>query len=186
MSCLTALTIAMPKTRLCQRCPVFGSFAEMPPSQLPTHFDVMRSFLLMRHNMKPTEACKEPSVSAISEVLTCKIEKLWQKSSIPIISHKRICDKIRLYHREVLRFAEAIQGLPSLEWEGSPTSNSRRKFLHLLLRRDLCFLTSVSANVQIILCVNVQRTKEFCLLKETFWLTSDSQDRWWSVGLISQ
>ena len=86
------------KTRKATRCAIFGDPAEMRSTVLPTYADMMKVYLLIQHQMKPTSTSKDPAVAEVSDKVAKKIEQLWLKASIPIISHKRVVEKIRLYH----------------------------------------------------------------------------------------
>jgi hypothetical protein len=106
------------QTRKSNCCPVFGFPAEMRENQLPTYGDIMKNFLSFRHAMKPNDTCKEPTVVDVAMKLAPIIEKLWHKASLPIISHKRVVEKIRLYHdkyRNLLKPLKSRQGDQSYE-----------------------------------------------------------------------
>lgn len=103
----------MPQTRKAERCPIFGSPAEMSESQLPTFSDIMKSYLLLRNRLKSTqtgENTKEPTVSELSEMLSRKVEQIWHKASLPIISHKQTVAKIRSYHDKYRTLLKPFKG----------------------------------------------------------------------------
>jgi len=87
-----------PKTRQLMNCPIFGSPSELSTNMLPTKYDVMRDYLLQKHTLKINPTAKEPTFSEIAEVVTKRIENLWCKASLPVISHQKILEKMRLCH----------------------------------------------------------------------------------------
>lgn len=86
------------KTRKTTSCPVFGLPQKLPASQLPTYNDVMKNYLYIKHELKPDNTTKEPTVHEISEKLADEVIKIWQKSSLPTVSVKRVLQLIRAYH----------------------------------------------------------------------------------------
>jgi hypothetical protein len=81
-------------------CPVFGAPADFKQTMLPTNADVMRCYTMIQHEIQPKSHNKKATVTAVSEILSKRIELLWFKSSIPVISHKRVLEKIRLFHNK--------------------------------------------------------------------------------------
>lgn len=78
-------------------CPVFGYERELPDNVLPSSIDVMRYYLLVQNTMEFDRGGQHPAISEISEVVAQKLELLWKKAYIPIISHTRVIQKIRQY-----------------------------------------------------------------------------------------
>ena len=76
---------------------------------LLTYEDVMKHYLFVKHELKPTKSTKEPTVSQISETVARVIEGLWTKSSIPVISHKRTLQMIRSYHDKYQKLMKNIK-----------------------------------------------------------------------------
>lgn len=97
------------KTRKAVCCPVFGTPKLMSEIILPTYEDVMKHYLFVKHELKPTASKKEPTVSQISEKVSRVIEGLWTKSSIPVISHKRTLQMIRSYHDKYQKLMKNIK-----------------------------------------------------------------------------
>ena len=97
------------KTRKAVCCPVFGTPKLMSEIILPTYEDVMKHYLFVKHELKPTASTKEPTVSRISEKVTRVIEGLWTKSSIPVTSHKRTLQMIRSYHDKYQKLMKNIK-----------------------------------------------------------------------------
>src|ERR1051325_4820588 len=97
------MSASKPKTRKILSCPIFGHPREINKTVLPSCGDVMRQYLFSRNDLKPSDAStKDPTTSilAVSEVVAKCIEGQWTRASIPIISHKRVLEKIRLYHEK--------------------------------------------------------------------------------------
>jgi len=65
--------------------PVFGAHSAMSANVLPTYCDVMKAYLLRKHELKSVSDRKEPSFTEVANSVINDIENLWQKSSIPII-----------------------------------------------------------------------------------------------------
>lgn len=86
------------KTRQTTTCPLFGSPGKLPLSQLPTYNDVMKNYLFIKNELKPYKTAKEPTVHNISERLAKEVLEIWQKTSLPTVSLKRILQLIRSYH----------------------------------------------------------------------------------------
>ena len=101
----------MPKTRKAVSCPVFRHPAAMNEIQLPTWSDVMKNYLLLRNQMRSgSDSAKEPTVSEIAESLALKVELIWKKASLPIISHNAIVNKIRRYHDSYRKLLKPYKG----------------------------------------------------------------------------
>lgn len=86
------------KTRQMSSCPVFGLPEKLPVSQLLTYKDIMKYYLFIKHELKRDLTTKEPTVHEISERLAQEVLEIWQKSSLPTVSFKRILQLIRVYH----------------------------------------------------------------------------------------
>lgn len=104
------------KTRTAMRCAVFGDPAEMSSTALPTYADMMKFYLLIQHKMKPTSTSKDPTVAEVADKVSNKIEQLWLKASVPIISHKRVVEKVRLYHD---KYKNILKPFKSRQHDGS-------------------------------------------------------------------
>ena len=79
-------------------CDVFGMPQDMPLCVLPTYENIMKFYLLVKHEMKPSVAIKEPTIIDISEIVAQKVEGLWTKSTILITSHTRVSQMIRSFY----------------------------------------------------------------------------------------
>src|SRR6218665_994272 len=92
-----------PKTRKMTMCPVFGAPEELSDNVLPTYESLMKSYMLLRHQIKSSGTVKEPSVANISQQLAAKVEQIWVKASIPTVSHDRVLQLIRGYHDKYVK-----------------------------------------------------------------------------------
>ena len=89
--------IAMaPKTRAVTVCPVFGTPCELRDCVLPTYRDVMRYYLFLRHNEVGARASTFKVASKIAE----RLETIWKKASIPVVTSKPIVIKINTYYKK--------------------------------------------------------------------------------------
>jgi len=94
---LAEMEISKRATRKVISCPVFGAPADIRKTMLPTNADMMRCYNMIQHEIRPSDK-KKATVTEVSEVLSKRIELLWCKSSIPVISHKRVLERIKLFH----------------------------------------------------------------------------------------
>lgn len=102
--------MAIVLTRNKLKCLIFGDAKELGNNVLPTYEDIMRYYLYVKHQMKPKITSKEPSISSIAEIVAIDIEKVWLKASIPIVSHTRVLQLIKMYHdkyRNLLKSAKS-------------------------------------------------------------------------------
>lgn len=85
-------TDTMALTRNKVSCAIFGPPMEMPDNKLSTYFDVIKSYNLTKYQMKQEQNNNDPSHKNIAESSsrTVQVEQLWQKASLPIVSHHRI------------------------------------------------------------------------------------------------
>lgn len=60
---------------------------------LPTYEDVIRCFQSVRLKLKG-EGSKQPEARAVANIVAQKIDDVWKRASLPILSHKRIIDMI--------------------------------------------------------------------------------------------
>lgn len=91
-------------------CPVFGFPEMLLVSQLATYNDIMKNYLYIKHELKPYKATKEPTIHEISERLAQEVLEIWQESSLPTASVKRILQLIRSYHDNYRRLIKPYQG----------------------------------------------------------------------------
>lgn len=99
-------------TRKATNCPIFGAPEEMSENQLPTYKQVMKCYNLIRYRLKlEYNSKKEPTINEISETVAKKIEDLWQKASIPIVSHNRVLQLVKAYHAKCKNLIKSLKRL---------------------------------------------------------------------------
>lgn len=89
----------MPRTRFDLFCPVFGAPKPFSDNMLPTYFDVMKYYLLIREKLLETSK-QEPSLSVVCVPLIQDLKSLWEKSSISVVSDQQILHQIRQYYNK--------------------------------------------------------------------------------------
>lgn len=103
----SAMALSKPiKTRLKLEYPIFRHPKELSELSLPTYCDVMKYYLFVRHELKPEATSKEPTVSEILDIVMNKVETIWLKASIPVVSKTRMLQMGKTYHdkyRNILR-----------------------------------------------------------------------------------
>lgn len=87
-----------PLTRGKTKCPIVGQPEELAQNELPTFGAILRAYLWHRNDIKTT--AKDPPHKIIAENLISKLINVWQSSSIPIVSRKRIYDMISNLHNQ--------------------------------------------------------------------------------------
>ncbi|CAH2098548.1 unnamed protein product [Euphydryas editha] len=73
-------------TRKNLKCPIFGESAELRNNLLPTY-------------------------ESIADIFTNKIDTLWIKSSIPIVTHKRVLQILKCYHSKCYNLKKSLKKL---------------------------------------------------------------------------
>lgn len=76
--------------RLCRLDPILGKLHDFDCSMLPTYDDVLKQFILLRNTLSSNENGKFQSVKKITNLVAKKLETIWKKTSITIISNQRI------------------------------------------------------------------------------------------------
>lgn len=92
--------MALSKFSFRRKCPVFETYPEdFSGTQLPTHKDVLLCCLFERQRLGQERGTnKEPCFSEIAEIVSCKIENIFNKTSIPTVTHTRVLQLLRAYH----------------------------------------------------------------------------------------
>ena len=106
------MSLSKISTRKEKKCPVFGYSCKLPHNVLPTYMDMMKHYHYIKQNIK-TETAKEPTVTEIAETVATDVKSLWQKASIPIVSHTRILKLIRCAHDESGKLMKPYKGRKS-------------------------------------------------------------------------
>lgn len=94
------------QTRQKLECPIFGHPKQLSELSLPTYYDIMKYYLYIRHELKPDATSQEPTMSEILDILIKKVETIWSKASIPVVSRTRMLQMGKTYHdkyRNILR-----------------------------------------------------------------------------------
>ena len=97
-------------TRKDVNCPIFGSPSPLPDNVLPTYQDVLKFYLFQRNLMKLSSTSKEPLVADISETVCEKIEEIWHRASIPIVSRKRVLQLLCRYRGKYMKLLKPFKG----------------------------------------------------------------------------
>ena len=109
-------------TRKAVKCPVFGSPSQVSENELPTYKDVIKFYLFVRNSLKASSTSKEPPVAVIAERVCVKVEEIWRRASIPVVSHKRVIQLLRSYHDKYMKllkpYKKQLMGPHSLSREG--------------------------------------------------------------------
>lgn len=92
----------MASTRRDTSCPIFGHPSNLKDSVLPTHLDVMKYFLFVRNDLLWKGNKKNPSVAEICELVAVGVERIWEKASLPIVSHKEVIRLLKAYNQKYL------------------------------------------------------------------------------------
>lgn len=100
-------------TRSAVNCPIFGEPSELPDNVLPTREQVSKFYSYVRFNKK--ESRKEPTFAEISEEIAVKLEYVWNKASIPIVSHKRILQLLKAYHDKYQKLMKPFKSRKNVE-----------------------------------------------------------------------
>jgi hypothetical protein len=85
-------------TRNQTKCATFGDPADLNENQLPTHRDIMKCYLLKRNEVKSKTGYDPPTTGIASELAT-RVRQIYEKASIPCVTHKRIIAKVKDYHK---------------------------------------------------------------------------------------
>lgn len=89
----------MAVTRKKVSCVIFDAPSEMPDNQLPTYADVMKFYNLTKQKLKYELNNKDPPHHNVAEIVTTKVEQIWDKASIPHVSHRRVQEMLNKYHK---------------------------------------------------------------------------------------
>lgn len=96
--------------KICARnfeCPIFGEPQELSDRVLPTYQDIFKALLEERKKLI-FQVNKEPSFKIIMESVILKVESIYKKLLIPIISHRTIQQKIKLYNNKYINIKKIL------------------------------------------------------------------------------
>lgn len=88
----------MATTRGKNTCEIYGLPSELPKNQLPTIGDVMRLYAYLQTKESRSRTCKSSEI--VSEA-ALQVASLWNKAGIPIVSIRRVSQKIELLHNKL-------------------------------------------------------------------------------------
>jgi len=69
----------------------------------------MKFYLQVRNQLKQNSNGKDPTVKIISEIVVTDVEKIWQKVSIPILSHIPALQLLINYHDKYKKIIKSIK-----------------------------------------------------------------------------
>ncbi|CAI6345276.1 unnamed protein product [Macrosiphum euphorbiae] len=69
----------------------------------------MKFYLQVRNQLKQNSNGKDQNVKIISEIVVTDVEKIWQKASIPIVSHIRALQLLINYHDQYKNIIKSIK-----------------------------------------------------------------------------
>lgn len=129
------------KTRKNSHVILFGPVKDINPecaNVLPTYEDVLRCFASVRLQLKG-DGSKQPLSSTVANIVAEKLEKIWQRASLPTISRPRIKDMILNYNTKHQTIIKPIKSRvsPGLQIKLSKfKSDSQRLFDICLCKCD--------------------------------------------------
>lgn len=96
--------MSVSKFKFRQKCPVFGIYPyDLTESQLPSYQDVLLCYQFERFRIGRLRGDNyEPRSKEVSEIVAKKVENIFKKSSIPIVSHTRVLQMLTTYHKKFL------------------------------------------------------------------------------------
>ena len=68
----------------------------------------MKHYFLVKHQLKPTAAKKEPTITEVSEKVAVTVEKMWLRVSLLLISHTQILKMLCSYHDKYIKLLQNI------------------------------------------------------------------------------
>lgn len=90
----------MPKTRKNTRCPLFGDSQKLNNNLLPTYCDIIKHYLWIRNDLIALHNGKDPSIKEVSEIVSNDVESIWNKASLPTISHQQVVARLISYYNK--------------------------------------------------------------------------------------
>ncbi|CAH1103801.1 unnamed protein product [Psylliodes chrysocephalus] len=91
------------KTRVSDKLYLFEKAEDLNEEQrqlLPTYEEIIKCFKSFRLHLKG-DGSKEPASNEIANIVTQKVSVIWQRASLPTVSHKRIVDMILTYNKSL-------------------------------------------------------------------------------------
>lgn len=85
-------------------CPIFGVYSDIGETQLPTIKDALILILLNKTELKNCHRGKHAAKSEIFKNVIKKLESIWSKTAIPIVSHRRVNELLETLYKKYLCF----------------------------------------------------------------------------------
>ncbi|XP_050710076.1 uncharacterized protein LOC126994856 [Eriocheir sinensis] len=93
-------------------CVIFGAPHEIPTNVLPTYADVMKAYINTRQQLT-TKNNKYPPFAEVSNKVCVDVELVWEKASLPTVTHGRVIETLRSYnekYKKILKPYKARKG----------------------------------------------------------------------------
>lgn len=102
--------MSVSKFKFRQKCPVFGIYPyDLTETQLPSYQDVLLCYQFERFRIGRLRGDNyEPRSKEVSEIVSKKVEHIFQKASIPIVSHTRVLQMLTTYHKKFLSLKQTF------------------------------------------------------------------------------
>ncbi|KAI5694093.1 hypothetical protein M8J75_010588 [Diaphorina citri] len=81
-------------------CPIMGNPSSLKDNVLPTYADVMKHFLFVKNELLWKRNQKTPAASEICDLVSRTVEEIWQKASIPTVSHQQIVLLVKTFNQK--------------------------------------------------------------------------------------
>lgn len=123
-------------TRNTLKCAIFGIPCEISDTVLPTYYSMMKDYLYTKDLLKKQMSNKEPSFYEVAEAVSLRVENVWKKASLPIVSHARVLQMMRAYHdnyRSLLKPYKSRKNQPKYKDQLKKFENSSKSRLF-----DIC------------------------------------------------
>ena len=115
---------------------IVGSDRQMSEAMLPTTLDVIRHYNFEWQEQKTKDNGKNPGFSFVADKTLDKVQSLWQKSSIPVVSHRTMKDMLK-------KSIDIMQGL-NKSFERNQYKHNFKKRLSEFLEKSSKLLDAVS------------------------------------------
>lgn len=103
----------MERTRNSLKCPLLGEISDIKDNMLPTYKEIMKYYEWARWQFKFDKGTKkEPTFLEIANIISTRIEEIWTKASLPIVSHTRVTQMLKSYHLKYKNLLESYPKIP--------------------------------------------------------------------------
>lgn len=121
-------------------CPIFGQPKEISVHVLPTYQDVFRAILEERRR-RGLQNNVDPNFKVIMEIVSSKVEEIYNKLMIPIVSRQRVQQMIQKYQNEYIKLKGIIKRLGTSAATDERIKNFKKNSLKLF---DIAFCKCAS------------------------------------------